>query len=1214
MKKRFFLRFASYTVAVLASATIVTRSYSQAPALQGSNGSVGSPSTGASSVDGKLQIYDVPSETVGPLAAQLQLAYSSEKRIRISTEPGTGRLMVLAPDAVHAAIAQHIQQLKSSSVTQNASGQVAPTIQKSSFQLQKIDSKQLENAIQRLAGNKLSVIEQGNGMASLQLLTAGGPQELMKLERSSNTVHLSGSPATVMAWNEVVAAIDLGQADPANPTQIVPYNPATPERIEKAVQLVKLASYQEDDEETGFTQIPGGTDGQATVVGAPDALSAGTGLIGDVDISFAQELGLVIVKGSRKDVQRVLEVIDKIKKQSQETQPHIELVNLTHVNSMALSTIINEINTAVFVPRQGQVSITPLGQPNALLLIGRAEAMTGLKELIAKLDAPLDPNSQLKVFKLLHSSSVDAELLVRNFFSETGTGGTSGATATSGLAPRVKIVADYRTNSLVVQASPRDMAEVAKLIAEIDVDSAPAESQLQVFPVKNALASELAPILISAITGQTTTQQNQQNQGGGGANTRATTPSGKISISPRDANGQINSGILAGVVITTSPTINALVVRAPAKSMPLIAALIDQLDVLPSADARIKVFPVINGDATSLALTLQQVFGLPATAGTSTTNIATVGLQNLAALTSGGESSLIPLRVTTDARTNSIIASGSASDLEVIEAVLYRLDDATSQQRESEVIWLRNSAATDVVTAINNLLQTQRSVITQQLISGQAISLYERVDREVFVVGEPATNSLIISATPRYMKEIREIVTRLDRQLPMIAVEMLVAEVALSDDFELGTEFGIQDSLLFDRGSATGGTLSSPGFNQGVTLNNSITAGRPQNVAGQGLSNFALGRTSSALGYGGLVLSAGSESVNMLFRALQDANRVQILSRPNLLTLDHNISIVKVGQKVPRVIGTGSSNFGQQNNQVQDTDVGLIMQIQPRTNQDGLINMIVAINRSSLGNIQDGVPVGFGPNGEVVLSPIINETVAQTRVTAYDGQTVVLGGLITKDRSTRRRAVPWLSSIPIAGALFRFDSESETRTELLIVMTPRVINANDEEKLEMIKHVESSRMSWCMADILNIHGDVGLSPGNGLWGPAASPIIYPDLTPTAEFDPAHNPSVLIGEPEEIIIDENPPVMVSPESGRSILESVPGGSVGPSVTPAQPLQTTSLPYNSMNSANMDAANMNGMVTPAGFQPVNYQPVSNQNAANQPAGPTARIATQSLPATR
>ncbi|AMV30943.1 Type II secretion system protein D precursor [Pirellula sp. SH-Sr6A] len=1209
MKKRFLLRFASYSVAILASATVVTRSTAQtnpsnriaqtgagaASNLPGANGVVASANS-----DGKLQIYDVPPETSGSLAAQLQLQYAAEKRIRISTEPGSGRLMVLAPEGVQQQIAQTIASIKSQSPTASGGAKLPPTIQQSNFRLQKINAKQLEDAINRLAGNKLNVVEVGNGVASLRLLTANGPQELMQIERNTNTVKLAGTPANVMAWNQVIAAIDLGQADPNRPTQIIPINPATPERIERAVQLVRFASYQQDgqppqEDETGVAQLPGrGQNDQATVIGSPDALSSGTGLIGDVDISFVNEMGLVIVKGSKKDVERVLEVIEKIKNQSKETQPDIELVPLQHVNSQALSVIINDINTTVFAPRQGQVSITPLGQPNSLLLIGRKDAMTGLIDLITKLDQPLDPNSQLKVYKLLHTSSVDAELLIRNFFSETGTGATGGggAAATTGLAPRIKVVADYRTNALIVQASPRDQTEVSKLIGEIDVETSPAESQIRVFPIKNAVASELQPILSTAISGQATGGTGGQGGGQGGGNqggatsSRASTPSGKISISPREGKGpDIESGILAGVVITTSPSINALVVRAPAKSMPLVAALIEQLDQLPSADARIKVFPVMNGDATSLALTLQQVFGLPATAGTATTNAATVGLQNLAALTSGGDSSLIPLRVTTDARTNSIIASGSASDLEVIEALLYRLDDQSGQQRSNEVIWLRNSSANDVVTALNQLLNTQRQVITQQLISGQAISLFERVDREVFIVSEPATNSLIISATPRYLQQIRDVVTRLDRQQPMIAVEMLVAEVTLDDNFEMGNEFGIQDSLIFDRGSASGGTLGTPGFNTGTPLNNTVTRGRPQNVAGQGLTNFSLGRTNSQLGYGGLVLAAGSESVSILFRALQDANRVQVLSRPNLLTIDNNISVVQVGQSVPRIVGTTANQFGQQQNQITDTPVGLIMQIQPRTNQDGLINMIVAVNRSSLGNIDDGVPIGFGPNGEAILSPIINQTLAQTRVTAYDGQTVVLGGLISKLRSSRSRRIPWLASIPVAGALFRFESEAESRSELLIVMTPRVINSNDSAKIDMIKQVESSRMSWCMADILNIHGDVGLSPGNGLWGPAASPVIFPDLTPAVEFDPTMNPNVMMGEAEGVIMEEQPPVMLDPQTGRSILKDVPASNGNGAVTPAAPLQNTS--YQLPQAGGMQP----GAIAPASYQPM---------------GPDARIA--------
>jgi hypothetical protein len=113
--------------------------------------------------------------------------------------------------------------------------------------------------------------------------------------------------------------------------------------------------------------------------------------------------------------------------------------------------------------------------------------------------------------------------------------------------------------------------------------------------------------------------------------------------------------------------------------------------------------------------------------------------------------------------------------------------------------------------------------------------------------------------------------------------------------------------------------------------------------------------------------------------------------------------------------------------------------------------------------------------------------------------------------------------------LFRFDTESERRTELLVVMTPRVVNANDAGKIDLIKQVESSRMSWCMADILNIHGDVGLSSGNGLWGPAASPVIFPDLQPTVDGQQEFGGEVIITQPEAMnqVVPQEAPVQVNP---------------------------------------------------------------------------------------
>ena len=148
------------------------------------------------------------------------------------------------------------------------------------------------------------------------------------------------------------------------------------------------------------------------------------------------------------------------------------------------------------------------------------------------------------------------------------------------------------------------------------------------------------------------------------------------------------------------------------------------------------------------------------TAGTSQTG-GLFGIGNVAqqqaAITTGGESSLVPLRISVDTRTNAVIVSGSQSDLEVIEVLLLRLDEEGVENRQTEVIWLRNAEAEDIANALTSFLDLQRQAVQQQLLTGGYISIYEQVDREVFVVAEPATNSLVVGATPRYFDTIMEV-------------------------------------------------------------------------------------------------------------------------------------------------------------------------------------------------------------------------------------------------------------------------------------------------------------------------------------------------------------------------------------------------------------------------------------------------------------------------
>jgi type II secretion system protein D len=1158
-----------------------------------------SPSPAAAQDAGSIQIYNVPVEMVGVVGARLRVLYGNDARVNITTEPGTGRLMVMAPPTIHQDIAARVELLQKDirgTSPAKANGSPAqPASMQRQYKLQHVTGRDLEESLQRLSGPRMTVTTSKNGeVAQFRLTSATGTQDILQIDRKNNTVTLQGPSSNVYSWMQVVGAIDQGRGAGEEVPKIVSLAPADPKRVERALNMVRTVALQqkaEEDQAIGSAKVarpgPQGDDERASAIGSIDSLDTESGLFGDVQIEFVGELGLVIVRGGKRDVQRVLEVIEQIKKQSEGTQPEVEVVLLKHINSQALETIATELYEEVLLPRQGPISIKALVQPNALLLVGRRESIASVIDLVKKLDQPLDESSQLKVYKLKHTSSTDAESLINDFFVEAP-GSTN---PVPGLGARVRIISDYRTNALVVQASPRDHLEVKRLLDEIDIETTTAQSEIRVFPLKYALATELQPILQSAISGQAVQAQGGQGGGqqgggggGGGANSadgRVTPPSSNLSIVSKD-KARTDSGILAGVIVTSNPSINSLLVRAPGKSMELIAALIEELDRPPSAESQLKVFEIKNGDATSLALLVQQLFGLPTTAGASTTGLfgGGGGNQNQGGASATGATGIVPLRVSVDTRTNSIIAAGSAVDLEVLEVLLARLDERGIETRTTEVIWLRNSNANNVATAISSLLQQQRTNIQQLLLTGQAISIFEQIDREVLVVAEPTTNSLIVSATPRYFQRIRDVIERLDRRPPMIMVQILLAEVLLEDNFELGTELGLQDALLFDRNSATGGTLTTPGFNVAGATGSTILSqplagppigrGTPQNVAGQGLSNFGLGRSNSALGYGGLVLSAASESVNILFRALQDANRLQILSRPQVMTLDTVAAFVQVGSQVPRITSvSGGSTVAPPVISTQDVPVGLIMRVQPRTNQDGLILMDVQIERSKLGPESQGIPVGFSSTGDVIRSPVIDTTRAETRVSAYDGQTVVFAGLISKNRTSRSRRIPFLADIPIAGYLFKFESEQETRSELLVVMTPRIIN--DAEDIEMINQMESARMSWCMADVMNLHGVAGLSDGNGLWGPACSPVIYPDLQPTVDMitDQYGNP---IGDGSMIIESSNgepTPAAPAPMIYSSPVSPVPNpGNPSSSVAPAAPIEVSS--FSSQRGGNTQVA--------------------------------------------
>ena len=964
------------------------------------------------------------------------------------------------------------------------------------FRFQNITTQQAVTALQRLLGPRLLELNPER----FSLLVGRTRQITLTFDEVSASCLLDGSRDLVLQFETLLQQFDDSRDQAVDDTiRFVPLTNLNLDVLNRALLIWKQSTRlkQTPDSETdrkessnsrrhdrirlaGFQQVPGEpaipieTPERAdTEPMRPQTSDSREDLLrrpsSDVTVEPLPDLDVLILRGRDPDVEELTRIIREIERLSAETAPEIDVIYLHNVQGEALEKLIKDVLDDLTGPLQGRVSITPIVKPNALLLIGWGEAVNAAKKLIARLDESVEPQTQMQMYSLKHASAKQVETTVREFLSNRG-----------GLGPDVNITADPRTNTVIVNAAPRDMLEVSRLIERLDSGTSESVNQARIVQLKNALAADVAQTINSAMTAVR-----------GGTGTQRSAALEMLMVGP-DGDSMTVSGLLEDVKITPDTRTNRIFITGPPDSVILVEQLIRSLDESPAASAQIKVFHITNGDATDLVQLLRSLF--PEQAAVST-------VPQLA--TAKGETSLIPVRFSVDIRTNTIIATGTSGDLQIIEVLLLRLDEAESQERVNEVYRLKNSPAMDVANAVNNFLRSER--VVNQAAPGRQ-NPFTQIESEVVVVPEPVGNALIISATPRYFEQIMELVESLDAQPPQVMIQVILAEVELDNLHEFGVELGLQDSLLFDRsllGSLVPPSSLTPGFdfnNQPLGNSNSseslATAG---NVGGQALSHFSLGRSSSDTGFGGLVLSASSENVSVLLRAMSQTRNMEILSRPQIMTLDNQPAFIQVGQRVPRIVGTSINSVGQVNS-IEMENVGLILGVTPRISPEGMVVMEIDAEKSEIGAEIDGIPISVSASGAVIRSPRTNITTAQTTVSSASGQTIVIGGLITTKNTTITRRVPWLSDVPIVGNLFRYDGNTNNRKELLIILTPQVVRGKSEA--EYIKQVEMARMSWISCDVFNWMNTDTIVTGE--LDSSTIPTIYPDQTPGA---PAPIPTV-----------------------------------------------------------------------------------------------------------
>ena len=362
-----------------------------------------------------------------------------------------------------------------------------------------------------------------------------------------------------------------------------------------------------------------------------------------------------------------------------------------------------------------------------------------------------------------------------------------------------------------------------------------------------------------------------------------------------------------------------------------------------------------------------------------------------------GSAEQYALTVTVDLRTNTVLVGGTEHYVSLAKEIIETLDAHPAQERQAKVYRLKNSSASDIEVALRTFLQEDLSRMISVLGQSATGAAQTILDREVSIVAESTSNALLISASPRYFAEVEKLIEELDQPLPQVLVQVVLAEVTLDSNTALGVEWSYSDSV--------GNTPFTLGTDYGIA---------------------------DAISEGGFNTAITGSKVNFMLRAFQEDGRLEVLSRPQILTADNVEANISIGQQVPIVTDNRFDSYGNQIASYEYQDVGVILTVTPRIGPDGTVKMEVSPEVSQL--TSSGVEVSAN-----ISIPIISRRTAETTVSVQSGQSVLIGGLISTTDDSRTKKVPWIGNIPVLGALFRSKTYETERKELLIILTPQVI-------------------------------------------------------------------------------------------------------------------------------------------------------------------------------
>ena len=387
--------------------------------------------------------------------------------------------------------------------------------------------------------------------------------------------------------------------------------------------------------------------------------------------------------------------------------------------------------------------------------------------------------------------------------------------------------------------------------------------------------------------------------------------------------------------------------------------------------------------------------------------------------------------VMSDSRTNTVIVSASsAARANLAKSLIAKLHQPTTQPGNVHVVYLKNAEAAKLALTLRAVMAADTSSPATASASPQTAAQSQLPSGGAggFIQADPSTNTLIITASEPVYRNLRSIISQLDARRAQVYIEALIVEV----DASKLAEFGVQWGVLGGGVNGSGGAATS--FSTG---GNNPTGGN--NLANQAAANLAPGGVPLTPG-NGLSLGFFSSKMGMgaLVHALESDSKTNILSMPNLVTLDNEEAKIMVGQNVPFITGqyTTPASAGAAGvnpfQTVERKDIGLTLKVKPQISQGGTVKMAIYQETSSISPTVNAAGL------------ITSKRSIDTNVLVDDGQIVVLGGLIDDNLQDNEDQVPGLGSIPWLGNLFKYRSRIHNKTNLMVFLRPTVIRSDEQ--------------------------------------------------------------------------------------------------------------------------------------------------------------------------